>query len=45
MIKLKSLPPEKSCFIAVGCMHLVGESRLINLLKNSGYTVDAVENL
>lgn len=45
MLKLKTLLPEKSCFIAVGCMHLAGEKGLINQLKNSGYTVKAVENL
>jgi len=32
----------KSCFIAVGCMHLVGEAGLINQLKNKGFVVEEV---
>jgi len=42
MGKLSKLIPEKSCFIAVGCMHLVGEKGLILLLKNEGYTVEPI---
>ena len=33
---------EKSTFYAVGAMHLVGESGLINQLRKEGYTVEAV---
>jgi len=40
--QLLTLIPEKSCFIAVGCMHLVGVTGLINQLRNAGYTVEAV---
>lgn len=34
---------EKSYFIAVGAMHLVGEDGLINQLQSAGYTVEAVK--
>lgn len=43
---MKNLPNminEKSSFIAVGCLHLVGEDGLINMLRKEGYTVEAVE--
>ncbi|MDP4276719.1 MAG: TraB/GumN family protein [Bacteroidota bacterium] len=40
--QLPSLMKEKSCFIAVGCMHLVGETGLIKQLTKAGYTVKAV---
>lgn len=43
MRKLSKLIPEKSCYIAVGCMHLVGEKGLIQLLRNVGYTVEPVQ--
>jgi uncharacterized protein YbaP (TraB family) len=43
--QLNALIPTKSCFIAVGCMHLVGVNGLIGQLKKSGYAVEAVENL
>lgn len=43
MGKLSKLIPEKSCYIAVGCMHLVGEKGLIQLLRNVGYTVEPVQ--
>ena len=33
---------EKSYFFAVGAMHLVGETGLINQLKEAGYSVEAV---
>lgn len=42
MTQLLTLIPEKSCFIAVGCMHLVGETGLINQLRNADYKVEAV---
>ena len=32
----------KSCFIAVGCMHLVGETGLISQLKLAGFDVEPV---
>ena len=34
---------KKSSFIAVGCLHLVGEDGLINMLRKEGYTLEAVE--
>ena len=42
---LKVLPgimQEKSSFIAVGCLHLVGEDGLIEGLRKAGYKVEAV---
>lgn len=43
MKTFSGLLSEKSCFIAVGCMHLVGEKGLIQLLRNNGYQVEAVK--
>ena len=43
---MKQLPERistKPSFIAVGCLHLVGEDGLINLLRKEGYTVEAVK--
>jgi uncharacterized protein YbaP (TraB family) len=40
--QLKQLLPQKSCFIAVGCMHLVDEQGLIEQLRRLGYSVEAV---
>lgn len=43
---LKALPDimqEKSSFIAVGCLHLVGEDGLIEGLRKLGYKVEAVK--
>ena len=43
---LKQLPPilqDKSSFIAVGCLHLVGNNGLIEGLRKQGYTVEPVE--
>ena len=45
MNQLTAILPTKSCFVAVGCMHLVGENGLISQLKKSGYTVEAVVDL
>jgi uncharacterized protein YbaP (TraB family) len=42
--QLKALMPKQSCFVAVGCMHLVDEVGLIQQLMNAGYTVEAVDN-
>jgi len=41
--QLSALIPAKSCFVAVGCMHLVGPAGLIDLLKKAGYTVEGVD--
>lgn len=40
--QLPALFKERSCFVAVGCMHLVGEAGLINQLRMNGYTVESV---
>lgn len=42
--KLPEMINEKSSFIAVGCLHLVGQDGLINMLRKQGYTVEAVNN-
>ena len=42
---LKQLPEllnKQSCFVAVGCLHLVGDNGLINQLRLQGYTVEQV---
>lgn len=43
MKELPEMMSEKSSFIAVGCLHLVGEDGLINLLRKEGYKVEAVK--
>lgn len=40
---LLDIMQEKSSFIAVGCLHLVGEDGLIEGLKKLGYKVEAVK--
>jgi len=40
--KLPTMLKEQSCFIAVGAMHLVGETGLIKQLKAAGYKVEPV---
>ena len=45
MNQLPELFAKQSCFVAVGCMHLVGDKGLINQLKKTGYTVEGIENL
>ena len=42
MKKLPALMNEQSCFIAVGCLHLTGETGLLNQLKKSGYKLEPV---
>ncbi|MDR1370600.1 MAG: TraB/GumN family protein [Dysgonamonadaceae bacterium] len=44
MGKLPGLMKEKSSFIAVGALHLIGEEGLLNQLEQAGYTVEAVKN-
>lgn len=42
---MKQLPvmfSKQSCFVAVGCMHLIGDTGLLSQLKKAGYTVEAV---
>lgn len=43
MEKLPDIIKNESTFIAVGCLHLVGEFGLINLLRNEGYKVEPVK--
>jgi len=43
--QLSALIPTKSCFVAVGCMHLVGEAGLIDQLRKIGYTVEGMDQL
>ena len=45
MKQLPSLFKKQNCFVAVGCMHLIGETGLLTQLKNAGYKVEAVVNL
>lgn len=42
MNQLHVLFHEKSCFVAVGCLHLVGETGLINQCRLKGYVVEPV---
>ncbi len=41
--QLPEIMKNKSSLIAVGCLHLVGESGLLNQLEKAGYTVEAVK--
>ena len=40
--QLKVLMPVKSCFVAVGCLHLTDQVGLIQQFKDAGYTVEPV---
>jgi len=42
MKQLQILFKEKSCFVAVGCLHLVGETGLINQCRLKGFVVEPV---
>jgi uncharacterized protein YbaP (TraB family) len=42
--KIGELAKEKSTFIAVGAMHLAGDSGVIKLLREAGYTVSPMDN-
>jgi uncharacterized protein len=44
MKQLPAMLAKQSCFVAVGCMHLVGETGLLAQLKKAGYKVEAVDN-
>lgn len=41
--KLPGMMEQQPSFIAVGALHLPGEKGLINLLKEAGYTIEAVQ--
>lgn len=43
MDKLPIILNEDSTFIAVGCLHLVGEYGLIKMLRDKGYVVEAID--
>jgi len=43
MDQLLKMIPEKSCFIAVGCYHLIDKQGLIQGFRNAGYIVEPVE--
>ncbi len=43
MKQIPELIKTQQCFIAVGFLHLAGETGLVNQLKNAGYKVEAVE--
>lgn len=45
MVRLKTIMAQQSCFVAVGCMHLVDEYGLLQQLRNAGYTLEAVDIL
>jgi len=45
MKQIPALLNKQSCFVAVGCMHLVGETGLIVQLKKAGYTVEGIEKM
>ena len=40
---LPAMMKEKSSFVAVGALHLIGEEGLLNQLEKAGYTVEAVQ--
>lgn len=42
IVKLKSMLPEEALFIAVGAAHLGGKQGVVNLLRDAGYQVEAV---
>ncbi len=44
MDKLPEMIHKKPSFIAVGCLHLVGDDGLISLLRREGYTVESMVN-
>lgn len=43
VFRLKKLMAEKSLIFAVGALHLPSKDGLINLLRNEGYTVEAIK--
>jgi len=45
MKQIPVLLSKQSCFVAVGCMHLIDETGLIAQLKKAGYTVEGIEKM
>ena len=45
MKQIPNLFVQQSCFIAVGCMHLIGETGLIEQLRKAGFKVEGIDNL
>ena len=43
MQKIESFTQEESCFFAVGAGHLGGKAGLLNLLKQAGFILEAIE--
>lgn len=43
MKQLPKMMAQRSCFIAVGALHLAGERGIVNLLRKGGYTVEAIK--
>ncbi|MDR3651385.1 MAG: TraB/GumN family protein [Paludibacter sp.] len=41
MKQIPELFKKQSCFVAVGCMHLIGDTGLIDQLRKAGYKVEA----
>jgi hypothetical protein len=42
MEKIPTLMSSKSTLFTVGCLHLPGPDGVLNLLRQAGYTVEAV---
>ena len=45
MKQIPNLFVQQSCFVAVGCMHLIGETGLIEQLRKAGFKVEGIDNL
>lgn len=45
MTQLPAIFNKNSAFVAVGCMHLIGETGLINQLKKAGYVLEPMVQL
>jgi len=45
MKQIPQLFAQQSCFVAVGCMHLIGETGLIEQLRKAGFIVEGIDKL
>lgn len=43
VVKLVKMMPERACLVCVGAGHLVGQQGLLQLLRDRGYTVEAMQ--